>query len=385
MKPRLASLASGLIAVALAASACSKDDTSTDTTSSDDSSSSSEAPSDPGLAEAEAAVDAATVIPTSVGVTEPLSRKPDEGKIITFLQCGVGICQQLGEEFTVATQALGWEIRFEDMGTTPEQIVASWDRALAASPQPDAILTSGIPVVLFQRQLDQAAEAGIEVVDWSSANPPGTPGITFDINPVEDNEIRGKLLADYAAVTFEGKANSVFIGLPDYPTLAAEGVAYEAELAKVCADCTNEVLDFSAADIGSKVPSAIVSHLQQNPDVNLLVMSFDDMSLGVPEALRAAGLDQQVKIIGQSGTTASAESIADGGMQIATIPQGVGQMAYKALDVLARTFNGDSLDADAELLPIWIQDKDTIGDPTVLWKGPEGYQDEFATLWKLDG
>ena len=324
-------------------------------------------------------------MPTSVGVTEPLSKTPETGKNVTYLQCGVGICQQIGDELDDAAKALGWNMTYVDQGTTPEQIVAAWDRALSASPKPDAILTSGVPVVVYQRELDEAAKAGIAVVDWASANPPGTPGIIFDINPVEDNEQRGKLLADYAATTSNGAAKSVFVNMPDYPTLVAEQKAYEAELAAVCSECTNDVLDFAATDIGTKVPSAIVSYLQQHPDVNYLVMSFDDMSLGVPEALRAAGLDKNIQIIGQSGNEATAESIASGGLQTATIPQGVGQMAYKALDVLARHFNGDSLDADSELLPIWIQTKETIGDPKDLWKGPEGYADQFAELWKVNG
>lgn len=380
MQPRLVSLAIGLAAAALVVSSCSKDSPDTSAAANDDSASTSS--DDPALAEAAEAVEAALVEPTSVGVTEPLSKKPETGKNVTFLQCGVGICQQIGDELDEAAEVLGWNMTYEDLGTTPEQIVAAWDRALSANPKPDAILTSGVPVVVFQRELDQAREAGIEVVDWASANPPDTPGITFDINPVEDNELRGKLLADYAAVTLDGAANSVFVNVPDFPTLVAEQKAYDAELAKVCEGCTNEVLDFSATDIGTKVPSAIVSHLQQNPDVNLLVMSFDDMSLGVPEALRAAGLDGNVQIIGQSGSEATAESIAEGRGQTATIPQGVGQMAYKALDVLARAFNGDSLEADENLLPIWIQTQETIGDPKDLWKGPEGYQDEFAELWK---
>ncbi|MGY1815835.1 sugar ABC transporter substrate-binding protein [Blastococcus sp. SYSU D00820] len=341
--------------------------------------------STPALQEAAERVEAALEEPTEVGVTEPLSRTPDEGKNITFLQCGVGVCQQIGDELDDAAALLGWNMTYVDQGTTPEQIVAAWDRALTADPRPDAILTSGVPSVVFQRQLDQAREAGIPVVDWASANEPGTPGIIFDINPVEDNETRGRLLADYAAVQTDGDLNSIFIQVPDFPTLVAEEEAYTAQLEEVCPDtCTTETLDFPATDIGTRVPSAIVSHLQTHPEVNYIVLSFDDMGTGVIEALRAAGLDQQVTIIGQASNQTAAQSIAEGTGQVATIPQGVGQMAYKALDVLARHFNGDSLDADREnLLPIWIQTRDTIGDPNDLWKGPEGYADQFAALWQV--
>jgi ribose transport system substrate-binding protein len=339
---------------------------------------------DPALAPAATRVQDALKEPTSVGVTEPLSKKPAAGKNVTYLECGVGICQQIAAELKNAAKLLGWHINLVDQGTTPEQIVAAWDRALAATPKPDAILTSGVPVVVYQRQLDQAKSAGIPVVDWASANPPKTPGIIFDINPVEDNQLRGKLLADYAAADTKGKANSVFINVPDFPTLVAEKVAYTAEMKTACPACKVATLDFPATDIGTKVPSAIVSYLQQHPDVNYLTMSFDVMSVGVGEALRAAGLDKNVKIIGQSSNQTAAASIKTGAGQVATIPQGVGQMAYKALDVLARQFNGDSLNADsANLLPIWIQTQDTIGDPNNLWKGPKGYADQFAQLWHV--
>ena len=142
----------------------------------------------------------------------------------------------------------------------------------------------------------------------------------------------------------------------------------------------------AATDIGTKVPGAVVSYLQKHPDINWITLSFDDMGVGVSDALRAASLNGKVKIIGQSSNQTTAESIAQGKGQVATIPQGVGQMAYKALDVLARRFNGDSLDADkANLLPIWIQTKATIGSPSDLWKGPAGYPQTFAKLWKVSG
>jgi ribose transport system substrate-binding protein len=388
VKKRLVGVAVGLAAI-LALSACSKSGTkasSGSSTGNGGTTAAGSAATDPALAAAEKRVQDALKEPASVGVTKPLSKKPATGKNVTYLQCGVGICQQIGAELKVAAKSLGWNITLTDQGTTPEQIVAAWTRALSASKKPDAILTSGVPNVVYQRQLDQARQAGIAVVDWASANKPNTPGIIFDINPVVDNEERGKLLADYAAVQTKGTANSVFINVPDFPTLVAEKVAYIAETKAVCPKCTVANLDFPATDIGTKVPSAIVSYLQQHPDVNYLTMSFDDMSVGVSEALRAAGLDSKVKIIGQSSNKTAAESIKNDRGQVATIPQGVGQMAYKALDVLARHFNGDSLDADkANLLPIWIQTKDTIGDPNNLWKGPQSYAKQFTDLWLVGG
>ena len=109
------------------------------------------------------------------------------------------------------------------------------------------------------------------------------------------------------------------------------------------------------------------------------------MALGVTEALVEAGLDANVKLVGQSGSVSAVDNIVNDRVQVMTIPQGQGQVAFKVFDVLARHFNGDSLDADAaNLLPIWIQTKETIDDPSTPWAGPPGFEDEFAELWLVN-
>ncbi len=380
MKARLVVVAA---AAAVALAACSSSSSGGAGASSSAGSSSS-----PALAAASAAVTAALVEPTSVGVTTPLSKTPATGKNITYLTCGVGVCKQIGDQLIQATKALSWNLKQVPAGTTPEQIVAAWTTAINATPKPDAILTSGVPVSVFQAQLTQAAAEGIAVVDWASANPPNTPGIIFDINPVTDNEERGKLLADYAASKTGGKAKTLYLNVPDYKTLVAEQAAYEAQMKVNCPDtCTTDTLNFAATDIGAKVANATVSYIQAHPDINYVIPSWDDLGLGIPEALKAAGLDKQITMISQASNQVAATNIKNGNVQVATIPQGVGQMAYKAMDVLARHWNGDSLAADsANLLPIWLQTQATIGDPNVPWAGPTGppnYAAQFEALWKV--
>ena len=337
-----------------------------------------------GLDGAKERVEAALAEPTSVLVTEPLSAKPEAGKEIYFLQCGVGICQLIGDEMQKATDLLGWNLHRVDLGTTPEEIVSGWDTVLAAQPEPDAIIVSGVPKEVFQAQLDTAAERGIPVVDYASANE-ADPGIIFDVLPPEDNSARGRLMADFIAADSDGDANTLLINVPDFPVLVVQQEAFEEQYAEVCPDCEFSSLDFSATDIGQSIPSAVVSELQNNPDINYIVTSFDDMALGVSEALVEAGLDQNVKMVGQSGAVSAVDNIVNDRVQVMTIPQGQGQVAFKVMDVLARHFNGDSLDADAEnLLPIWIQTKETISDPTTPWPGPPGYEDEFAALWLIN-
>ena len=374
-----------VIPIALVVACGGSDDDSADSADTGSSSSTTDSGAASGeLEEAQSRVDAATAEPTDVGVTEPLSKKPEAGKNIAFLQCGVGICKLIGDEMEDAAGALGWKLNRVDQGTTPEQIVAGWERALSLTPKPDAIVTSGVPVVVYQRQLDRAREAGIPVIDYASANPPNTPGIIADILPAEDNEERGRLMADYVATETDGKAKVAFLNVPDFLTLVAEQKAFEAHLKDLCDECSTEVLNFAATDIGTKVPQNAVSHLQSNPDTNFLVVSFDDLGTGVAEAIKAAGLDSKVKMLGQGGGVPALDNIKNDRVQVATIPQGPGQVAWKVIDALARQFNGDSLDAtNANLLPIWLQTKETVGDAKAPWAGPPGYQEQFKKLWQV--
>jgi len=336
------------------------------------------------LAAAKKRVAAASVQPTGVGVDVPLSRKPDPGKNVYFMQCGVGICKAIGDQHEAAAKLLGWNLIRIDMGTTPEQIVSAWDKVVSATPAPDAVITSGVPSVVYRAQLAKLKERKIPVVDYAAKNEVGTNGIIFDALPVQDNEARGKLMADFVAVNSDCDAKVLFLNVPDYPVLVAEQKAFQAQLTKLCPSAKVDVSNFAATDIGGAIPGAVVSYLQRNPATNWVVPSFDDMHLGVAEAIVEARLGDKVKMISQNGAVHAVDNILNGRVQVASIPQGPGQVGFKVIDALARHFNGDSLDPDtAQLLPIWLQTKSTITDPKQPWAGAPGYQDIFAKLWHV--
>ena len=80
---------------------------------------------------------------------------------------------------------------------------------------------------------------------------------------------------------------------------------------------------------GQSIPGAVVSYLQSNPDTNYVVVSFDDMGLGVAEAIDAAGLGDKVKIVAQSGSVSGVDNIVNDRVQVMTIPQGPGQVGLQ--------------------------------------------------------
>jgi ABC-type sugar transport system substrate-binding protein len=373
-KSALALFAAAMVTLA----ACSDDDSGQSASSTTAAGASGNA----ALAEAKARVDAASVEPTGVGIEVPLSRVPDAGKNIYFLQCGVGVCKAIGDEHEAAAKLLGWNFTRIDMGTTPEQIVGAWNQVLEVTPVPDGVITSGVPSVVYESQLAELNKRGIPVVDYAATNATGDNGIIFDALPVQDNQARGRLMADFVAVESNCDATILFLNVPDYPVLVAEQVAFEGQMATLCPNAKTTVLNFAATDIGSAIPGAVVSHLQANPGTNWVVPSFDDMHLGVAEAVVELGRGDSVRMVSQNGAVHAVDNILNGRVQVASIPQGPGQVGYKVIDAFARHFNGDSLAPLTEnLLPIWLQTKATITDPQLPWAGAPGYPDIFAKLW----
>ncbi len=71
------------------------------------------------------------------------------------------------------------------------------------------------------------------------------------------------------------------------------------ELTKLCPDCKLSVKEINPADAGTKLPSQIVTELQREPDVNYIVPAWSDGAIGVPQALKSAGLTDKVKMVTQ--------------------------------------------------------------------------------------
>lgn len=372
--------------------ACGGSSSSSDTTSAPATSEappsespSSEAPSSDPLAEAQARVEVALAAPTTMNRIDPLPQAPETGKNVTFIECGVEICNVIGNEMEGAADILGWNLTRVDQGTTPEEILAAWDVALTAQPTPDAIITSGVSAALIQPKLDEAAAAGIPVVDYASGSPAGTPGITADVLPITDNEARGRLMADWAAVDTNGAANVLFLNVPDFAVIDAEAQAFAAQLEEICPEtCSTEIANFAATDIGTKVPTDVVSYLQRNPETNIIVYGFDDIGLGVGEAIIAAGLEGQVKAVGQGGGVATLDAIANDRVQVATIPQGMGQLGWSAVDALTRIFSDIPLDTvEWPSVINWLQTKDTLTEGPWMGITDPDFREVYAEIWQV--
>ena len=90
------------------------------------------------------------------------------------------------------------------------------------------------------------------------------------------------------------------VNVPAFAILASQATYYKSGMATYCPTCKVDEIDIALSNLSS-APDTIVSYLRAHPSVNYVVASTDAVTMGLPAALKAAGLSN-VKIVGQGAT-----------------------------------------------------------------------------------
>jgi hypothetical protein len=100
-------------------------------------------------------VDAALKIPTLMGITTPLTKKPPTGEFIVIVGTPTPVALLKDEAMAAAGRALGWRVVRLVEGTTPEAPAQTMMQAIVM--KPDMILSSGTDLATLSAPLKQAA------------------------------------------------------------------------------------------------------------------------------------------------------------------------------------------------------------------------------------
>jgi len=274
--------------------------------------------------------------PTSIGVTQPLAKKPPTGLVVADLASDTPISIETGKVRAEAAKALGWTYHLLFVGTAPTAIQGAFQSALALNPPPNAIIEAGFPKASFATQLAQAKKKGIAVIETSTLDPAGTgDGIVSVIGGPPITERAGKISAAEVIADSGGNAHVAVFTIPAYPTLTNFTDAFKQSLLAWCPKCTVQIVNQQATDIGTVTPSSVVSTLQANPDINYAVFALGSDTLGVAPALKAAGLSHQVKIMGHLGSPPNFTAVKQG-TEFAWDGFPPSDFGWQAMDAIAR-------------------------------------------------
>ena len=189
-------------------------------------------------------------------------------------------------------------------------------------------------------------------------------------------------MASWVVSDSKGEANTLYVDLPTFTILKPVMEGFEKRYEEWCPDCGYDSMTVPLTALGSKAPGLVVSYLRAHPDVNYVAVGYDGVAVGLPAALKAAGLSEKVKIVGEA-PTATNISYVEAGTQGATVSQGYYEIWAQYVDAAARQMAGLPLDANVEWKPPWfLVTKDNVADGDGYEPLVPDLNAKLAELWK---
>jgi ribose transport system substrate-binding protein len=320
--------------------------------------------------------------PTSIGIEKPVGKPIPKGKVIDFVQCGVPACETERDILQEATDLLGWKLKPIDSGVTPEEIKAAYEQAI--KDEPDAVLSSGNPRSLFEPELQTLSQMKIPVVQAFVGDTPGN-GITGVVGGPEASEIEGAAEADYILSHSESDDTKVgLVYVNGFETTVVVAESLKKELEAQCKGCSTAQVVVPVSSIGADLPQRVSSFLTSNPDVEWSSIAYSDLVVGLPTALKGAGVED-AKLVTLNLSPAIAPYMAKGEYLQMGFDVSFPEAYWREIDLLARYFTGQPYDEDMDdsTLPYWEVTADSLPSSTEEFPAVVDYEAQYKKLWGL--
>jgi ribose transport system substrate-binding protein len=375
--------ASVLLAVAAVLSlvACSSSNSSSSGVASSTSSSASgsglSAADQAGLAKAQALVASQTQEPTAITDTAKITKPIPAGLTIDFVPCGSPECTLEGAIVKKAASMVGWNTVVLSNDGTPQGDKAAFGQAVRNKAA--AVLYTAIPASTFASYLPALKANGTFISACCVTDPVGpSTGIGFSIDdPAEVGPVGGAQAA-WIAADSKDKANSVFVNIPAFAILASQATYFKSGMATYCPTCGVNEIDIALANLSS-APATIVSYLRAHPSVDYVVASTDSVVIGLPEAIKAAGLSN-IKIVGQGATPTNIQYLHSG-QEAADVAFPYYEVMYSMVNAVIEDKSGMPVTASIAP-PKWLLTPQNAPNTTAtVFPVVASYQSQYQALW----
>jgi ribose transport system substrate-binding protein len=372
---RAATLAVLVLLTSILLSACGDDD--------DSGSSDAPAAESSAIEEAIERGKASAQRPTEIPAKEPNEADIPQDVTVYFLECSIEACTLLGDVMQEATDALGWRLRRVDAGITPETVKGAWE--LAARDKPDAVMASGFPHAVYQPELDALAKANIPIINMVLAEGSTQPS-EYNLMGKQDFIRNGEINADWVLAELGDEAKVLYVNTSEFSSVKARADGFKARFEETCPKCSLELVEAQAADIGTNaLPTQIVGRLQQDPDINLVVLGVGDMLTGLNSSLRAAGLEEKVKVLVSDMSPDILQAVRNGQVEASVMMEATDATMWQGADMILRHLTDQSVTSHEEPQDTWV----VTAENSDGWEEPyplvEDYQEQYKSLWGVDG
>lgn len=332
-----------------------------------------------GLAAAQALVNQYSQRPTKIPASGPIGKPVPKGKSVVFVSCGTPNCSVEGNIIRQATNLLGWSLNVINTDGTPETQKAAF--AQAVQQKVNVVLYSAVDRATFAQYIP-ALKANHTFLSACCITDPvgGDSGIDYAIDVPSQTAIIGKLMAAWIITQSKGQANTVYFNLPAFSILNTQGAAYKSYLKQNCPSCTTDSVDIPVTALGKDVPTRIVSYLRAHPSVKWVTVSVDALAVGLPAALKAAGLND-VQIVGEGATSTNLQYI-HAGQQSASVAFPYYEVMWAMVDAAARYEAGATVPPSVGATP-WLLIKSNAPVTNDVFPTVKDYEAQFKALWGI--
>jgi len=331
-----------------------------------------------GLVEAQALVAQYSDRPTKLDLTTPVGKPIPTGKTIYQVTCGAEACDAESAMIKQATDLLGWNLKVLSTDGTPQQIQNAWEQIVRE--KPDGVIYTATPRSQIDQYITQASANGTKIAACCIVEP-ATNGIVWTTSTPDQAAALAKVMAAWpivdAAKTGNMKPGAVYLNVPDFSILTSAGESVKKTYNELCQGCEYNQLDIGLANLNG-APDQVVSFLRAHPDTKYIIQSTDSVFLGIPAALKAAGLGD-IRIFGEGPTSAVQANIASG-VQAGTMAFAFYEIMFAAVDAIARAEAGAPQVPNFNP-PNWILTKDEIPSANEYFPVVPDALDQFKALW----
>ncbi len=332
-----------------------------------------------GLAKAQAFLATAETRPTQITNTVKITNPIPKGKTVDFITCGATPeCTQEGQLVQDADNLLGWSTVILNNDGSSAAWKSDFDQVVRTKPA--AVLFTGIPAALYASDAAALKANGTFVSTCCVTDVAGSAtGIGYAVDVPSQVGPVGGAQAALVAADSKDTADSVIIGLPELPILDNGVADYKSGMAAYCPTCTVSELDIALANIAT-APATIVAYVRSHPSVKYVVASTDGLTVGLPAALKAAGLSG-VQIVGQ-GATATNLQYMHSGEQAGDVAFPYYEVMWSMVNAVAQHEAGVAV-TPSVAPPMWVLTPSNAPTSNLAFPLVLNYESQFKALWGL--
>lgn len=332
---------------------------------------------------AEAKVEEYQQEPTEIRIDVPLEAAPEGGKTFVYMKCDVGQCAVIGTGAKEAAEAAGWKYEERSYKSAdPATLITAMQEALRLNPA--AVAVTGLPRAVWESAATAYKEAGVPVIVGyiGGGNNVADP-IIGEVGGDADVTEYGEMIGNWFIADSDAKGKAVLLSVNDFPVLKTFSDSFKATVEAGCADCAVTEVNATIPQVfGGQTVPPLISAIQKDPSINYVITSNMPFISGITGQLSAAGLQDRVKIAGESADVEGLQLLENGTYHAST-GLALHYTGWLMMDMALRHEAGMEIPADGGGLPKQLLTPEVDFEIQESYDKPADFREQFKALWKV--